>query len=537
MKNYGMILVLLAACISGVSCVGSRLSGGTTKAVAPANAIYDIHLKKADGGGVLHVVLRAERGKFVSGVTVGPLGPTEVDCSGLTLNGNAVNGVLKASIGFDGYYPKDGKPVLHEYRLDAEAADGALRGAFEGAVTPGDKVSGTIEGTLSAKPDLGDYQVIDIQMENASGTGTLDRRSYGARVYPRLFLKDGRFVQSLIYGWGGRVQINYFESAIKANKLTFDGKTLTGSLEVQPTGGAGYVYEFDGDVVGTQIGGMFKKRVDGKEHVGGPFHGRISSVPERPLDQSLYYLELHHAVRRTWNDGKDAPLQLMASVPCIKGRFGSGVAYAAAWNHNYHDIDEARLTLNGNRLTGELKVTLNPDPYMPPDKKPVSASYTIDATVTDGRIISGTYKGRCKDFEVSGPVFGELEDQPPVPEPVSVYMKMEDAVNDGAPWHRRTWVGFAAVNGKADKGSMSNNKGGWQGTFKSAEVKFDGAVFTATIEGTVDKSQRTIIGAYTFKLKGKVIGSQLVGKVDTYRDGKPTKSGTPFMGGFGPVRR
>ena len=513
------------------------MSGGGAARMKATDTIYDVVLQKADAGGGLHVALRTERGRFVAGVTVGPLGPTEVDCSGLTLAGDAVSGILKASVGFDGYFPEDGKPVLHEYRVDARIADGMLRGTHEGVLTPGGKISGTAEGTLSAQPDLGGYWIMDLQMENASGTGTLGRKSYGARVYPRLFLKDGVFVQSLIYGWGGRVQINYFESAVKANKLSFDGKKLTGPLVVQPTGGLEYVYEFDGDVVGTQIGGMYKKRVDGKEHVGGPFHGKITSMPERPLDQSLYYLELHRAVRRTWGDGKDAPLQLMASVPCIKGRFGSGVAYAAAWNHNYHDIDEACLTLNGNRLTGELKVTLNPDPYMPPDKKAVSASYMIDATVIDGRIISGTYKGRCKDFEVAGPVFGELEDQPPVPEPVSVHVKMEDAVNDGAPWHRRTWVGFTAVNGKADKGNMSNNKGGWQGTFKSAEVKFDGAVFTATIEGTVDKSQRTIIGAYTFKLKGKVIGSQLVGKVDTYRDGKPTKSGTPFMGGFGPAGR
>jgi hypothetical protein len=44
------------------------------------------------------------------------------------------------------------------------------------------------------------------------------------------------------------------------------------------------------------------------------------------------------------------------------------------------------------------------------------------------------------------------------------------------------------------------------------------------------------LGAYTFKLTGRVVGSELVGTCDTYRDGKPTKTGTPFMGGFGAVR-
>ena len=53
---------------------------------------------------------------------------------------------------------------------------------------------------------------------------------------------------------------------------------------------------------------------------------------------------------------------------------------------------------------------------------------------------------------------------------------------------------------------------------------------------TVDKSRGTIVGAYTFKLRGKVIGSQLAGKVDTYRDGKLTKSGTAFMANVFPPK-
>ncbi len=519
----------------GAGPASCRMTAQRTE-VSMTDAIYDVSLREAGTESTrLHVALRTEAGRFVSGVTVGPLGPTKVDGSGLALDGDKLTGTLKATVGFDGYYPPDGIPVAHEYRLDATVAGGGVSGTYQGAATPGGPAAGVVEGAVSAPPDLGGYWVMDLQMENAGGTNTLGRKSYGDRVYPRLFLKDGRFVQSLVYGWGRRVQINYFESAVKANRLSFDGKRLTGALDVQPSGGPAYVYEFDGDAVGTRIGGVFRKRVDGSEHAGGSFHGDLAPMPERPLDQSLYYLELHGAVRRTWTDGKDAPLQLMASVPCMKGSFGAGVAYAAAWNHNYHDIDEANLVLNGNRLGGELKVTLNPDAYMPPDKKAVSASYTIDATVIDGRIVSGTYKGRCGGFEVSGPVFGELEDQPMAPEPVAVHVKMEDAVNDGAPWYRRTWVSFTATDGRADRGSMSNNKGGWTGTFKKAEIEFDGAVFTTTIDGTVDTSKGTVLGAYTFKLKGKVVGSQLVGQVETWHDGKLTKSGTPFMGGFGPA--
>ncbi len=126
--------------------------------------------------------------------------------------------------------------------------------------------------------------------------------------------------------------------------------------------------------------------------------------------------------------------------------------------------------------------------------------------------------------------------QPLVPDPVSINVKLEDGVNDGSPWHRRTWVNFTATEGHAETGGMSNNKGGWKGTFKKADVKFDGAVFTATLDGTVDETKGPLVGAYTFKLTGKVVGSELVGTCETFRDGKPTKSGTPFMGGFGPMK-
>jgi len=527
-------LTLLAGLLAGRGAGEER---GVTMA---ADAIYELTLHKTDApDGGLRLCLRNEGGKFAAGVTVGPLGPTEVDCAGLTLNGNAVSGSLKVTIGFDGYFPKDGKPVVHDCRVNAAVTGATVRGTYEGTVTPGGKGYGTVEGALSAPPDLKGYWIMDLQMEGGRGDGPLGPKSYGERVYPKLFLKDGQFVQNLIYGWGQRVQINYFESEVAANDLRFDGKTLTGALTVKATGGQVYVFTFDGLVVGAQIGGTYKKKVDGKEQTGGPFHGKLQPQPARPLDQALYYLELHQAVLRTWvpDPATSDRLQLMTFVPCLHGTFGSALAYAAAWNHMYDDVDASGLKLEGNALSGELKVTMNPDPYMPPDHKPVPASYAIAAKITDGRIVQGTFTGSFGGMKVSGPVFGELLDQPPVPEPVSLYLKLEDGVNGGSPWHRRTFLNFVATAGRTESGGMSNNKNGWKGTFKKAEVKFDGAVFLATVEGAVDETVGAEKGGYVFKLTGRVVGPELVGTCDTYRDGKLTKSGTAFMGGFGPARK
>lgn len=84
---------------------------------------------------------------------------------------------------------------------------------------------------------------------------------------------------------------------------------------------------------------------------------------------------------------------------------------------------------------------------------------------------------------------------------------------------------------------MYNNKGGWKGTFKKAEIRFAGASFEANIDGTVDESNGTLKGQYTFKVVGRVVGRELIGICDTYRDGKLTKSGTPVMGEFSPSKK
>jgi hypothetical protein len=499
------------------------LALSTTTILAGEN-IQTLSLRKPGGTDtLLQVALREVDGRYVAGVTVGPLGPTTVDCSGLTLADGRLTGTLKATIGFDGYYPKDGKPVTREYRLEAKISDGKI----SGTTVP----DGTVTGTVTPSPDRGGYWVMDLQMENGAGAGILGPKSYGTRVYPKLYLKDSQFVQSLIYGWGGRVQINYFESAILTNTLRFDGQTLTGSLTVKTTGGERYDFAVDGLVVGPQISGTFQKRVNGQEHPGGPFHGTLQPHPAREPAGALHYLELHNAVPRTWTN-EPFGVQLMVSAPCLAGKFGAGVAYAAAWNHVFHDVDAAGLKLDGTTLAGELKVTLNPDPYMPPDHQPVPASFTVKAQVVDGRLIRGTFTGQVKDRAMSGPILGELLDQPAVPEPVGIYLKLEDGVNDGAPWHRRTFINFTAVNGQAAQGGMSNNKGGWKGTFQNATVKFDGARFSATIAGTVDETKGPLRGAYRFQLTGRMVGAELVGSCDTYRDGKLTKTGTPFMGHF-----
>ncbi|MGD0897310.1 MAG: hypothetical protein ABR915_05695 [Thermoguttaceae bacterium] len=529
-------------CVIAVVFVAVCTSSALAAPAVPdaANAIHEIVLEKAlPGERAMHVYLRAENGKFTDALAACPARSNTnhvADASQLVLEGNRIRGQLKAALVFDGYWPADGKPRACAYRIDATLNGAMITGAFEGTCgagrenAPAEQSSGAISGRLAPRPDLAGYWVVDLQMENGSGTGALGPKSWGNRVYPRLFFKDGKLVQSLIYGWGRRAQINYFESAITENNLVFDGKRLAGSITVRPTQEqkagqeATYVFAFDGRVVGPQIGGVFTKCIGGKEAPGGPFRGTLEPMAAQPEDRAVYYIELHGAVA--------AAHQLHVFLPRLDGRFQPGIAYSGGWNHTYHDVDPAELRLVGDRLEGRLRATVNADPYVPKDKQPSPCLFEIHAKLLDGRILQGSYTGTFRDQKVSGPVFGELAAVPPVPEPVHIHLKLDDAVNGGAPWFRRLYCDFIASEGRADKGGWSNNKGGWQGAFRRAEVKFEGSRFTATLEGTVDKANGPKTGAYLFRLSGRVVGSEIVGTCDTYHEGQRTKTGTAFMGGF-----
>ncbi|MGA2501906.1 MAG: hypothetical protein ABSH20_29540, partial [Tepidisphaeraceae bacterium] len=352
-------VAVVAVCASGVLAAPANLD--------PANAVHELVLEKAlPGARTMHVYLRAENGKFATALATCP-GRSNTnhvaDATQLVLEGNRIRGQVKVALVFDGYWPADGKPRACVYGIDATLNGTAITGTFDGSCSadgeksPAEKSSGAISGTLAPAPDLAGYWVVDLQMENGSGTGVLGAKSWGDRVYPRLFFKDGKLVQSLIYGWGRRAQINYFESAITENNLVFDGKRLAGSITVRPTQeqkagqDATYVFAFDGRVVGPQIGGVFTKCIGGKEAPGGPFRGTLEPMAAQPEDRAVYYIELHGAVA--------AAHQLHVFLPRLDGRFQPGIAYSGGWNHTYHDVDPAELRLVGDRLEGRLRATVN----------------------------------------------------------------------------------------------------------------------------------------------------------------------------------
>jgi len=476
----------------------------------------------------LHVYVEAYGGRLVSALGRGPTfskAPLGVDASGLAWAEGTVQGDLAVSLPSDGYNPPPGKTARAAYTIDVQLDGSKVSGSYEGRAD-GAAVKGAVSGAVAALPSAAGLVRLTLDMINAAKDGPIDKRVWDRRGFVYVTYKAGRPVQAIVHGHGDGRQVNYFEAAVTGSDLRFEAGRMTGTLSVKSTRGRSYVYTLDGVCAGGQVGGTFGKTVDGKAAPGGLFVGAFEAIPAAPGKEALYDIELLGAVA----GGR----QLHCFLPRKAGAFRAGVGYSGQWNHSYHDVDPAGLMLAGEKLTGELRVTMNPDPYVPEDGKPVACRYTVDARVGEG-CVRGTFRGAFGGEPVAGAVLGRFSPLPPVPEPVRYHIKLDDGVNHGAPWFRRVYLSFVATAGKAAGGGMSNNKGGWKGTFQGADVTFDGAAFEATIRGSVDTSRAVKTGQYTFELTGRAVGRELIGRVETWRDGKKTKEGTAFMGSFGPV--
>jgi hypothetical protein len=532
--------------IGAVVLLGAMLWTRLAWAAPPApvdgrSAYYTLVLAKAlPGDRNLTLHLLTADGKFVDG-----LGKAmefnkvahDVDVSKLALDGAALSGQVAVTINPDAYNPPNNKSVRALYTIQATVGQDAIRGTFSGRynVSSGNAIDklaeksfdGALTGTVAAKPSLAGLLLCNIHLEDAAGEKHNAKAAWGCRAFPRITFKDGKPVQAVIHGHGNGAQVNYMEAVITEVGLKFADGAVTGPLTAKETTGDVYVYDLKGKLVGHQFGGTFAKKLNGKDVEGSRFHGSFEPVPDLAPGDAIWNIELIGAVA----GGR----QFNGYIPCRGGAFGEGMGYCGKWNHTYHDVDGSGLKLAGNAIKGQMKVTMNPDPYVPPDRKPVPCSYAVDAKLEDG-CVSGTFSGTFGGEQVSGHIVGRLEAVPPVPEPASVNVKLDDGVCDGAPWLRRVYCGFVARGGRADKGGISNNKDGWTGTFKNAAIEFDGVNFKATIEGKLDTTRGPKLGDYTFKLTGKAIGDVLVGKCDTYLNGKLAKQNTDFMGGIGPVR-
>ncbi len=77
---------------------------------------------------------------------------------------------------------------------------------------------------------------------------------------------------------------------------------------------------------------------------------------------------------------RDLTLHLRLGDRSVVGGFGTGL------NARSHTLDTGGLRFDGARLAGDVRVTVNPDPWLPADGNPIEISVGLDLSATHGEL-------------------------------------------------------------------------------------------------------------------------------------------------------
>ena len=160
-----------------------------------------------------------------------------------------------------------------------------------------------------------------------------------------------------------------------------------------------YECEVRGSAILGKIGGVLTGKVNGKDVADRPFWGDYGPFTAPPPDRAVYRIMLHRSLPKAH--------MLDLALDAREGRFTSGVGVTTR-NHASCDVEAQDLKMDGNRVKGRIKVTVNVDDWQPIDRKPILAEYAVEFAV-DGLLIKGSFTGTAQGAEVSGPVTGRLE--------------------------------------------------------------------------------------------------------------------------------
>lgn len=225
--------------------------------------------------------------------------------------------------------------------------------------------------------------------------------------------------------------------------------------------------------------------------------------PVAKAEDAIYVLTLDKAVE----GGRTLEIYLDVKDGAPRHTF----ALAPKFNAVSHEADASGLKLEAGKLSGQLKVTVHPDAWVPKDHKSFTCEYTLDAIVKAPEV-SGTFKGTFGGKEVSGQLKGALQARAPLPAPAKVELVLENAVNQGQgkdAWMNRSTFSFVLKEGKVEAAKFGPSAGAgrneWTAKVKSAEAKLDETSLSAV--ASVEVGGATLV----FSLEAKVVGRLVAG--------------------------
>ncbi len=141
-----------------------------------------------------------------------------------------------------------------------------------------------------------------------------------------------------------------------------------------------------------------------------------------------------------------------------EGNFLYGLGSAPNWNQTTYPSDVSALHYDpsSGRLSGMIRVKLNPDPWIPEDHQPINGTVDVMATLdqanpTNTTALQGTYRGTFGKEAVEGRVSGYVDTQTLVDlAQCQLVLSLNHLLSGGRePYHNRLAARFEVAEGQA----------------------------------------------------------------------------------------
>ncbi len=433
-----------------------------------------------------------------------------------------LSGMFKKTVNPDDYVPADRKPASVRYDVNWKVNGGTLAGTYEG-VHGAIARKGVIEGIrLPEASDEGVYRLLLLHgMARLNQTGGMNK-GYALDMRLRFQFERGQASHALFEN----VVPDYrrYSATVASLNVTNDGAkfaatmvvALDSGLETRDATGKVVVPRYETNTF-TLAGFRIGDRVAGRHRATGEgldvtdfFTGEVDrEAPPAPAGSKVF-LRLHGAMRN------DYPILLNLFLPA-KGEV-HGFAWASGYNHQPHEVEASKLKLDGNRLTGEVVVTIWPDVYKPIED--VVVRHQLDVTFDRG-VASGRFKGADNDQPFEGIVTGELTRMKPPAVTMktigSCQLSLQSGVKGG---HAEMTLKFADGKAAAFEVKYPQWKDPYEARMGTCGLKVDGSRLCGSV-GVIVKDKDGKESEFTYRMDAMLDGDQLTGYWHGMTAGKP----------------
>ena len=367
-------LVTVGLLLAAASLLGPAKAGqGTAAEPLGEYSRYRMVLKGAgEKGQDLVMDFHARNDRLKTGwAAVGPVAGS-LSRHGLERRGAQVQGRMTTDIG----------PVQYAYEVTARVQGGKLAGSYTGW----HGISG-VSGEILGKADG--------RLEAPAVSGDLFVRLHLASMYTRYGHIRHPYVEATVRGGkvvGGRFSFRckhadeVGDSSIEGGALTARDGRLTGTVRATVTAGDAakgtYAFSIDLPVNTNFVRGEYHTRKDGNDWGRHGVTGYVRGTGKPRGDAVL---------RLTLDRGIEARRPLTLLVRRRDGRLTGGIAVGG--NQALHLIEPVGLEVEGGKVSGGVKVTIQPGRGFPPGLRPVQCAYKVHAKLSDDGEAVGTFSG------------------------------------------------------------------------------------------------------------------------------------------------